>query len=189
MLNAEQPNADRLASDPRALLKAAAEAMSRAIAPYSAFKVGAALRTKDGNIITGHNIETSSYSLTICAERVALFKALSDGERDFDAIAIVASSGDFCPPCGACRQTLIDFAPRLTVYLANQRGEVKAFTLSDLLPESFSSANLSKPISKRTQADALSKSVSKNSKKRANATSVSQAKSKAHSPKGAHRKN
>lgn len=185
MLNAEQPNANALARDPRVLLKEAAAAMSRAIAPYSAFKVGAALQTKDGKIITGHNIETSSYSLTICAERVALFKALSEGERDFDAIAIVASSGDFCPPCGACRQTLIDFAPHLTVYLANQRGDIKAFKLSDLLPESFSSANLSESISKRTKADALSK----NSKKRANATSVSQAKSKAHSPKGAHRKN
>lgn len=163
-------------TDHRALLEYATDAMKRAIAPYSAFKVGAALQTKDGKIITGHNIETSSYSLTICAERVALFKALSEGEREFEAIAIVASSGDFCPPCGACRQTLVDFAPRLTVYLSNRRGEVKTFKLSDLLPESFSAAN-------------LSQSVSKNARNKVDATSLSQAKGKARSSKSAHRKN
>ncbi|MFN3386081.1 MAG: cytidine deaminase [Candidatus Thermochlorobacter sp.] len=177
---------------PHALLDAAAEAMMRAIAPYSGFKVGAALQTKDGKIITGHNIETSSYSLTICAERVALFKALSEGEREFEAIAIVASSGDFCPPCGACRQTLIDFAPHLVVYLSNRRGQVKTFKLSDLLPESFSSANLSSSFSQRSnslKAKSNSKNASTNSNTHADATTTSQAKSKARSSKGAHRKN
>lgn len=174
--------------EPHALLDAATEAMTRAIAPYSGFKVGAALQTKDGKIITGHNIETSSYSLTICAERVALFKALSEGEREFEAIAIVASSGDFCPPCGACRQTLIDFAPHLVVYLSNRRGQVKMFKLSDLLPESFSSANLSPSFSKRSDKS-NAKLASTNSNINADATTTSQAKSKARSSKGTHRKN
>lgn len=174
--------------EPHALLDAATEAMMRAIAPYSGFKVGAALQTKDGKIITGHNIETSSYSLTICAERVALFKALSEGEREFEAIAIVASSGNFCPPCGACRQTLIDFAPHLVVYLSNRRGQVKMFKLSDLLPESFSSANLSPSISTRSDKSNATH-ASTNSNINADATNTSQAKSKARSSKGTHRKN
>ncbi len=78
----------------------------------------------------------------MCAERVALFKALSEGERDFDAMLIVASSGEFCPPCGACRQVLMDFAPSLTVYLADKNGRFKSYSVADLLPESFSSKNL-----------------------------------------------
>ncbi|MFN3345141.1 MAG: cytidine deaminase [Chloroherpetonaceae bacterium] len=125
-----------------ALHGAAQEAMSQAIAPYSRFQVGAALRTKSGIIYRGHNIEVSSYSLTMCAERVALFKALSEGEREFDSILITASSGEFCPPCGACRQVLMDFAPSLTVYLADKNGQFKSFSIADLLPESFSKKNL-----------------------------------------------
>jgi cytidine deaminase len=125
-----------------ALHLAAKEAMKQAIAPYSHFQVGAALKTKSGIIYRGHNIEVSSYSLTMCAERVALFKALSEGERAFDSILITASSGDFCPPCGACRQVLMDFAPSLTVYLADENGQFKSFSIADLLPESFSPKNL-----------------------------------------------
>ncbi|MBC8043765.1 MAG: cytidine deaminase [Rhizobacter sp.] len=116
--------------------------MHRAIAPYSNFKVGAALRTKAGKIYTGHNIESSSYSLTVCAERVAMFKALSEGERVFDSIAIVASSGDLCPPCGACRQVLSDFAENLTVVLSDAHGHHETHSLSNLLPLSFSGKNL-----------------------------------------------
>jgi|AFSR01.1.fsa_nt_gi cytidine deaminase len=134
--------------DSLALLEHATAAMQRAIAPYSSFRVGAALQTSEGKIYTGHNIESSSYSLTICAERVALFKALSEGERTFEAMAIVASSGEFCPPCGACRQVLMDFAPHLVIYLSNQHGQIKTFRLAELLPEAFSSETLSKMISK-----------------------------------------
>ncbi|MCS7012217.1 MAG: cytidine deaminase [Chloroherpetonaceae bacterium] len=155
------------------LRHAAQDAMHKAIAPYSHFQVGAAIKTKRGKIITGHNIECSSYSLTICAERVALFKALSEGERNFTAIAVVASSGDFCPPCGACRQVLMDFAPEMTVYLFNHRGETKTLRLSDLLPLSFSSANL-RESSNLTHSN--------------HAATLLQTQSKAHSSKGAYRK-
>ncbi len=125
-----------------ALHRVAKEAMARAIAPYSRFQVGAALRSKSGVIYSGHNIEVSSYGLTICAERVALFKALSEGEREFESILITASSGEFCPPCGACRQVLMDFAPSLTVYLADRNGQFKSFPIAELLPECFSKKNL-----------------------------------------------
>jgi cytidine deaminase len=125
-----------------ALHTAAKEAMAQAIAPYSRFHVGAALKTKSGIIYRGHNIEVSSYSLTMCAERVALFKALSDGEREFESILITASSGEFCPPCGACRQVLMDFAPSLIVYLADKNGQFKSYSIAELLPESFSKKNL-----------------------------------------------
>lgn len=157
-----------------ALRRAAEAAMQNAIAPYSRFQVGAALKTKRGKIVSGHNIECSSYSLTLCAERVALFKALSEGEREFEAIAVVASSGEFCPPCGACRQVLMDFAPNLTVYLFNQKGEVKTLTLSELLPESFSAANLAERLKQTPSSDA---------------TTLLQAKSQTRSSKGAYRKN
>ncbi len=125
-----------------ALHTAAKAAMSQAIAPYSRFQVGAALKSKSGIIYRGHNIEVSSYSLTMCAERVALFKALSEGERDFESILITASSGEFCPPCGACRQVLMDFAPSLTIYLADKNGRFQSYSLAELLPESFSKKNL-----------------------------------------------
>jgi cytidine deaminase len=125
-----------------ALHCAAKEAMAKAIAPYSHFHVGAALKSKSGIIYSGHNIEVSSYSLTICAERVALFKALSEGEREFESIVITASSGEFCPPCGACRQVLMDFAPSLIVYLADKNGQFKSYSIAELLPESFSQKNL-----------------------------------------------
>jgi cytidine deaminase len=143
-LNERLKPSPRRKSNPllKTLHAAAQEAMSQAIAPYSRFQVGAALKTKSGIIYRGHNIEVSSYSLTMCAERVALFKALSEGEREFDSILITASSGDFCPPCGACRQVLMDFAPSLTVYLADKNGQFKSFSIADLLPESFSSKNL-----------------------------------------------
>ncbi|MCS6988134.1 MAG: cytidine deaminase [Chloroherpetonaceae bacterium] len=120
----------------------AREAMSEAIAPYSNFRVGAALLTKNGAIYRGHNIEVASYSLTMCAERVALFKALSEGEREFESILIVASSGDFCAPCGACRQVLMEFAPSLVAHLVDKDGRFKSFSISELLPESFSKRNL-----------------------------------------------
>ena len=120
-----------------ALALRARHASERAIAPYSNFKVGAALKTRDGKIYEAGNIESSSYGLTLCAERVALFKALSEGERHFEAMAIAAQTDEFCPPCGACRQVLWDYAPALEIILMNNRGDVKKFQLSELLPEAF----------------------------------------------------
>ncbi len=124
---------------PKVLAK---KAMKLAIAPYSKFKVGAALLTQTGEIYTGHNIESPSYSLTICAERVALFKALSEGAREFKEIVITANSDSFCFPCGACRQSLMDFAPNLKVILMNKKGETKSFKIEKLLPHAFTTDNL-----------------------------------------------
>jgi cytidine deaminase len=119
------------------LIEHAIAAKTRAIAPHSQFPVGAALRTTSGAIYTGCNIESSSYSLTLCAERVALFKALSEGERQFDAIAIATSVNDFCPPCGACRQVLWDFARDIAVILVSKSAETKRMKLSDFFPHAF----------------------------------------------------
>ncbi|MDX2127423.1 MAG: cytidine deaminase [Chloroherpetonaceae bacterium] len=124
------------------LIVDANEAMNRAIAPYSNFQVGAALECENGEIITGHNIESSSYSLTLCAERVAIFKALSEGHRSFKRIAIVASSGEICTPCGACRQILADFAPKAKIILSNKQGKMKRFQLRELLPHQFDASVL-----------------------------------------------
>jgi len=115
---------------------------SSAIAPYSNFKVGAVLVTQKGIQYTGHNIESSSYGLTICAERVALFKALSEGEREFMNISILSDAQDFCPPCGACRQVLMDFAPKIEVILLNDKGQKRIYSLADLLPEAFTPERL-----------------------------------------------
>ena len=108
--------------DASALADAAKSAMEHAYAPYSGFRVGAALLGRSGKIYTGCNVENASYSVTNCAERTALFKAVSEGERDFDAIAIVSSSGKKTPPCGVCRQALSEFAPKLAVYLVHDGG-------------------------------------------------------------------
>mgnify|MGYP001344752768 CR=1 FL=1 len=121
------------------LAQKAIEAKSKALPTYSNFHVGAALLTESGKIYLGANIETSSYSLTICAERTAVFQAILDGERKFDSIAIASDAEDFCPPCGACRQVLLDLCGKdLKVILVNQKGELKTFTLSELIPFSFS---------------------------------------------------
>jgi len=125
------------------LVATARAARERAYAPYSGFKVGAAVETGSGTIYGGCNIENASYSLTICAERVAIFKALAAGEREVTALAIVSEPG--APPCGACRQVLAEFAPRpeeVTVVVVNGRGEERRFTLAQLLPEHFSGEDL-----------------------------------------------
>lgn len=123
--------------DRESLIKHAIEATRKAHAPYSHFPVGAAILTKSGKIYTGCNIESSSYSLTICAERVALFKAVSEGEKQFKAIAISTANGQFCPPCGACRQVLWDLAGDIDVILAASENDYKIMKLSELLPEAF----------------------------------------------------
>ena len=131
------------ASDP--LVAAARAARERAFAPYSHFKVGAALQTPDGTIITGCNVENASYGLTICAERVAVVKALSEGHRVFSRIAVVTDTEAPTSPCGACRQVLWEFAPDLEVVLANLHAVTAVTHLRDLLPLAFNSQLLRHP--------------------------------------------
>ncbi len=122
-----------------ALVRAAAEARERAVAPYSHFKVGAALLTAEGTIIGGANVESASYGLTCCAERVALFKALTEGYSKFVAVAVVARLTGGPMPCGACRQLLAEYAPGATVWIADTRklARFTSFTVSQLLPGAF----------------------------------------------------
>ena len=119
-------------------------ARRQAFAPYSGFLVGAAVETTDGAIYTGCNIENASYGLTVCAERVAIWKAISEGVPPgaFRAIAIAADSPHPTPPCGACRQILAEFAPQATVTLINLQGVTREFTVAELLPESFNASFL-----------------------------------------------
>jgi cytidine deaminase len=121
------------------LIAAAMRARRNAIAPYSKFRVGAALLTKAGRIISGANVESASYGLTCCAERVALFKALTEGERDFIAIAVVARAPKGAMPCGACRQLLAEYAPRAAVFTADAAhpGRVRKFNVASLIPGAF----------------------------------------------------
>ncbi len=123
------------------LIAKAKEARKFSQSKYSHFKVGAALVTSDGEVFTGCNVESSSYGLTICAERVALTKALSEGKTKFKAIAVVAKEGEFCPPCGACRQLLYDYAPDIDVILTNGK-ENKVYKLKELLPHAFEDSQL-----------------------------------------------
>ena len=120
-----------------ALVDHARRAREHAVADYSHFKVGAALETADGTIITGCNVENATYGLTVCAERVAMFKALSEGHRSFTRVAVVADTGDPTPPCGACRQILWEFGGDLEVVLANLTEITGRHRLKDLLPLPF----------------------------------------------------
>lgn len=122
------------------LLQQAIEAMDNAYTPYSHYKVGAALLTAGGKIYRGCNIENAAYTPSVCAERTAVFKAVSEGEREFTAIAVATVNGG--PPCGVCRQVLREFAPNLTVVLGDVKGYYRVLTLSDLLPHSFGPENL-----------------------------------------------
>jgi cytidine deaminase len=125
------------------------------VADYSQFKVGAAIETDDGTIVTGCNVENATYGLTICAERVAMFKALSEGHRSFRRIAVVADTGEPTPPCGACRQILWEYGEDIEVVLANLTAETARHRLSALLPLPFDARLLgkdpraSKPKSRR----------------------------------------
>jgi len=123
----------------RNLVQAAAKARLGAVAPYSNFKVGAALLVKGGTVITGANVESASYGLTCCAERVALFTALTAGHNDFEAIAIVAAAPSGPMPCGACRQLLAEYAPDAQVWVADSKhlGTIRSFTVKKLLPGAF----------------------------------------------------
>ena len=112
-------------------------AMEHSYSPYSHFRVGAAIRAEDGTIFAGTNIENASYSLTVCAERVAIFNALSKGHRSFTDLAIATSSGLPTPPCGPCRQVLYEFNPEMKIHLEGSKKE--EFKLKDLLPNAFGS--------------------------------------------------
>lgn len=118
------------------LIARAREVMERAYAPYSGFRVGAALLGEDGSVHTGCNVENASYGLTICAERVAVGTAIARGVRQFRAVAIATSGTGPVPPCGACRQTLAEFSPRMTIVSAAGKSR-KRWTLDELLPEPF----------------------------------------------------
>lgn len=120
------------------LINAARVASHKAYAPYSNFKVGAALMTSDGEIYTGANVENSSYGLTVCAERIAVFKAVTAGAKQFSSIAITtASQKDYIFPCGACLQVLAEFAPDIKVICTNAENKYKIYDLNDLLPQIF----------------------------------------------------
>jgi cytidine deaminase len=119
------------------LVTAARRARRHAHARFSGFKVGAALETADGTIVSGCNVENASYGLTICAERVAMFKALSEGHRKFRRVVIVADTQEPTPPCGACRQILWEFGGDLEVVIANLRRELGRYHMADLLPLPF----------------------------------------------------
>lgn len=125
--------------DVRKLIEAAVQARKRSVSPYSKFKVGAALLARSGRIIGGANVESASYGLTCCAERTALFKALTDGEGGFLAVAVVARCPGGPMPCGACRQLLAEYAPQAVVLVADTRDlkTVKRFKINQLLPQAF----------------------------------------------------
>jgi cytidine deaminase len=135
-LSASEVDLDRL-------VHAARAAREHAVADFSGFKVGAALETQDGVIITGCNVENATYGLTVCAERIAMFKALSEGHRAFRRIVVVADTERPTPPCGACRQILWEFAGDIEVVLANLQSVSAYHRLADLLPHPFDRSLLS----------------------------------------------
>ncbi len=129
-------------SDYDALIEAASKVRENAHARFSGFKVGAALHTPAGKIYAGCNVENATYGLTVCAERVAIFKAISEGERRFDSIAVVTDTDMLTPPCGACRQIIWEFCGDVPVVLANLKGKVEVLRMSQLFPKPFDSSNL-----------------------------------------------
>jgi cytidine deaminase len=124
------------------MVKAARDARKRALAHYSGFKVGAAIRTESGVIYSGCNVENATLGLTVCAERVALFKALSEGARRFTDVAVVTAAERPTPPCGACRQLLWEYCGDVPVHLESTRGKRKSFSLAELLPYAFDKGDL-----------------------------------------------
>ena len=124
------------------LIRRAVAARDRAIAPYSQFKVGAAIETRTGEIFTGCNIENASYGLTVCAERVALWKALSEGATNFGRLAVAVDAPTLAAPCGSCRQLLWEYCGDIEIVMCSVRGDQKSFKLSELLPEPFDQRSL-----------------------------------------------
>lgn len=133
-------------TDYKILMSEAQKARQKSYSPYSHFRVGAALLTKSGKIYTGCNIENAAYTPTVCAERTAIFKAVSDGERDFEALAVIGGAeggtADFCAPCGVCRQVIAEFCNKdFKIFLGNE-DKFKAYTLDGLLPFAFTDKDL-----------------------------------------------
>jgi cytidine deaminase len=124
------------------LIAIARQTRENACAAYSNFRVGAALRATSGRIFGGCNVENATYGLTMCAERVAIFKAISEGERGFDSIAVVTDTEELTPPCGACRQLIWEFCRDIPVVLANLAGKTEVLRMSALFPKPFDSSNL-----------------------------------------------
>ncbi len=124
------------------LIKKAQSAKKYSYSPYSKFRVGAALLTSSGKIYTGCNIENSSFSLTVCAERTAIFKAISEGSTKFKAMAICTDSSEIIPPCGACRQVMLDLTPNIDVILTNSKGKSLVMKANSLLPHPFTKKHL-----------------------------------------------
>lgn len=125
------------------LIEEAKQARQLAYVPYSKFEVGAALLTKDGKVYRGCNIENAAYSMTNCAERTALFKAISEGDKEFHAIAVIADTDRPVPPCGACRQVISELCDQdMKVYLTNLKGDIQELTVKELLPGAFSPEDL-----------------------------------------------
>ena len=119
------------------LIAAAADARLQSVAPFSNFLVGAAVRTAEGKVYVGCNVESASYGLTVCAERVAIWKALSEGERQFTELAVVTDTETLTPPCGTCRQIIWEFCKNATIVLANLKGETEVVSIKELLPRAF----------------------------------------------------
>ena len=128
---------DRRGDHMKKLIRMASEARKKAFAPVTKYKVGAALETKDGKIFTGCNVELPSFGAACCAERVALFKAISEGYHKFKRLAVVTVANPPSPPCGFCRQTLHEICPDIEIIMANTRGKSETIMLSDLLPKAF----------------------------------------------------
>lgn len=128
--------------DEQALLKLAEKAKQNAYAPYSGFPVGAALLTDSGRVFSGCNVENAAFGVANCAERTALFSAVSEGYRNFTAIAITSDSDNYTAPCGVCRQALVEFNPEMKVIMGDNKGEYITRTLADLLPLYFNKENL-----------------------------------------------
>ena len=125
------------------LIEIAKAARLQSVAPFSNFLVGAAVKTEGGKVYTGCNVESASYGLTVCAERVAIWKALSEGERKFSELAIVADTEQLTPPCGTCRQIIHEFCESATIVLSNLRGETQTCDIEELLPRAFDARFLS----------------------------------------------
>ncbi len=130
--------------DYQELIQKAIAVKENAYVPYSHFRVGAALLTKSGKVFTGCNVENASYSPTICAESTAIVKAVSEGEREFAAIAVVSDTDDYTSPCGVCRQRIFEFGSEIEVIMANKNGDYKVYKISELLPEGFNKDSLMK---------------------------------------------
>lgn len=120
-----------------ALIESAKKVREQAYAPFSNFRVGAAVRTKSGKIYTGCNVESASYGLTVCAERIAIWKAVSEGEREFEHVSVVTDTEELTPPCGTCRQIIWEFCGDIPVTFSNLKGKIETVMMKEILPRAF----------------------------------------------------